>query len=133
MRANCSKTWLNGGRLSYMTTLSTEMTSNTALNTEIQVGENSVMVSELAVKFGRDFKAQLATVVLFRVVTGSEAIISDGWQHVCFEYCIMWSPLTCLDCAHLVKSFRQFPDTSFLCPQSHRDTFHTSAKSFAGH
>jgi brefeldin A-resistance guanine nucleotide exchange factor 1 len=119
--------------LSYMTTLSTEMTSNTALNTEIQVGENSVMVSELAVKFGRDFKAQLATVVLFRVVTGSEAIISDGWQHVCFEYCIMWSPLTCLDCAHLVKSFRQFPDTSFLCPQSHRDTFHTSAKSFAGH
>ena len=119
--------------LSYMTTLSTEMTSNTALNTEIQVGENSVMVSELAVKFGRDFKAQLATVVLFRVVTGSEAIISDGWQHVCFESCIVWSPLTCLDCAHLVKSFRQFPDTSFLCPQSHRDTFHTSAKSFAGH
>ena len=119
--------------LSYMTTLSTEMTSNTSLNTEIQVGENSVMVSELAVKFGRDFKAQLATVVLFRVVTGSEAIISDGWQHVCFESCIVWSPLTCLDCAHLVKSFRQFPDTSFLCPQSHRDTFHTSAKSFAGH
>jgi brefeldin A-resistance guanine nucleotide exchange factor 1 len=119
--------------LSYMTTLSTEMTSNTSLNTEIQVGENSVMVSELAVKFGRDFKAQLATVVLFRVVTGSEAIISDGWQHVCFEYCIVWSPLTFLDCAHLVKSFRQFADTSFLCPQSHRDTFHTSAKSFAGH
>jgi brefeldin A-resistance guanine nucleotide exchange factor 1 len=119
--------------LSYMTTLSTEMTSNTSLNTEIQVGENSVMVSELAVKFGRDFKAQLATVVLFRVVTGSEAIISDGWQHVCFESCIVWSPLTFLDCAHLVKSFRQFADTSFLCPQSHRDTFHTSAKSFAGH
>lgn len=68
--------------LSYMTTLATETTSNTTLNTEIQVGENSVMVSELAVKFGRDFKAQLATVVLFRVITGSEAVISSGWKHV---------------------------------------------------
>jgi brefeldin A-resistance guanine nucleotide exchange factor 1 len=68
--------------LSYITTLSTETPSNTALNTEIQVGENSVMVSELAVKFGRDFKAQLATVVLFRVVTGSEAVISESWKHV---------------------------------------------------
>lgn len=68
--------------LSYITSLSTEMPSNTTLNTEIQVGENSVMVSELAVKFGRDFKAQLATVVLFRVVTGSEAIISRSWKHV---------------------------------------------------
>jgi golgi-specific brefeldin A-resistance guanine nucleotide exchange factor 1 len=72
--------------LSYMTTLATDSTSNTALNTEIQVGENSVMVSELAVKFGRDFKAQLATVVLFRVATGSEAVISGGWKHVCLGF-----------------------------------------------
>jgi brefeldin A-resistance guanine nucleotide exchange factor 1 len=68
--------------LSYITSLATEMPSNTALNTEIQVGENSVMVSELAVKFGRDFKAQLATVVLFRVVNGSEAVINNSWKYV---------------------------------------------------
>jgi brefeldin A-resistance guanine nucleotide exchange factor 1 len=68
--------------LSHITSLATDTLSNTALNTEIQVGENSVMVSELAVKFGRDFKAQLATVVLFRVVTGSESTISDSWKHV---------------------------------------------------
>ena len=68
--------------LSTITTLSTETPSNTALNTEIQVEKNSVMVSELAVKFGRDFKAQLATVVLFRVVTGSETVINDSWKHV---------------------------------------------------
>jgi brefeldin A-resistance guanine nucleotide exchange factor 1 len=68
--------------LSYITSLATDTPSNTALNTEIQVGENSVMVSELAVKFGRDAKAQLATVVLFRVVTGSEATISESWKHV---------------------------------------------------
>lgn len=70
--------------LSYITTVATETPSNTALNTEIQVSDNSVMVSELAVKFGRDFKAQLAMVVLFRVVTGSEAVINNSWKHVGF-------------------------------------------------
>ncbi|OWP02220.1 hypothetical protein B2J93_5607 [Marssonina coronariae] len=68
--------------LSYITSLATEIPSNTTLNTEIQVGENSVMVSELAVKFGRDFKAQLATVVLFRVITGREAIVNDSWKYI---------------------------------------------------
>jgi brefeldin A-resistance guanine nucleotide exchange factor 1 len=73
--------------LSTITTLSTETPSNTALNTEIQVEKNSVMVSELAVKFGRDFKAQLATVVLFRVVTGSETVINESWKHVGLNLC----------------------------------------------
>ncbi|RAL63945.1 hypothetical protein DID88_003133 [Monilinia fructigena] len=68
--------------LSYITTLATETPSSTALNTEIQVEENSVMVSELAVKFGRDVKAQLATVVLFRVVRGSEGVIGESWKHI---------------------------------------------------
>ncbi|KAI1487734.1 Sec7-domain-containing protein [Biscogniauxia mediterranea] len=70
--------------LSYMTTLDTENLSNTALNTEVKVSDDSdsVMVSELAVKLGRDFKAQLATLVLFRVVKGSESIIKDGWEHI---------------------------------------------------
>ncbi len=68
--------------LSYMTTLATDATFNTALNTEVQVGDTSVMVSELAVKLGRDFRAQLATLVLFRVVTGNEHIIKNSWKHV---------------------------------------------------
>jgi brefeldin A-resistance guanine nucleotide exchange factor 1 len=68
--------------LSYISTLSTVTPANTALNTEIQVENTSVMVSEMAVKFGRDFKAQLATVVLFRVVCGSEPFIRDSWIHV---------------------------------------------------
>jgi brefeldin A-resistance guanine nucleotide exchange factor 1 len=70
--------------LSYMTTLSTDNLTSTTLNTEMKVSDDgpSVMVSELAVKLGRDFKAQLATLVLFRVVTGSEAVIKDGWQYV---------------------------------------------------
>ncbi|CAG8979878.1 hypothetical protein HYALB_00002651 [Hymenoscyphus albidus] len=68
--------------LSYITTLANGTPSNTTLNTEVQVGENSVMVSQLAVQFGRDFKAQLATVVLFRVVLASEAIMSNSWKHI---------------------------------------------------
>ncbi|KAK0722283.1 hypothetical protein B0T26DRAFT_641174 [Lasiosphaeria miniovina] len=69
-------------RLSYISTLSTATLSNTSLNTEVQVGENSVMVSELAVKFGRDVRPQLATLVLFRVVTGSEHAIQKSWKHI---------------------------------------------------
>ncbi|KAI3334783.1 Sec7-domain-containing protein [Ustulina deusta] len=70
--------------LSYMTTLDNENLSNTLLNTEVKVSDDSdsVMVSELAVKLGRDFKAQLATLVLFRVVKGSEHIIKTGWEHI---------------------------------------------------
>ncbi|POR37394.1 Sec7 domain-containing protein [Tolypocladium paradoxum] len=68
--------------LSHMSTLATEIPFNTSLNTEVQAGDGSVMVSELAVKLGRDFRAQLATLVLFRVVTGSEALIRRSWKHV---------------------------------------------------
>ena len=68
--------------LSNMTSLSTDTATNTSLNTEIQVGKRRVMVSELAVKFGRDFKAQLALVVLFNIVRGKERLIHIGWKHV---------------------------------------------------
>ncbi|KAI9725231.1 MAG: GDP/GTP exchange factor for ARF [Chrysothrix sp. TS-e1954] len=69
--------------LSSISTLAAEPLPSTSLNTEVQAGERSVMVSETAVRFGRDFKAQLATVVLFRVVVGHErAIRRNGWAHV---------------------------------------------------
>lgn len=68
--------------LSKISTLSTPVPTDTSLNTEVQVEDTSVMVSELAVKFGRDFKAQLATVVLFRVVSGSERYIKESWIHL---------------------------------------------------
>ena len=56
--------------------------ANTALNTEVQVGGKSVMVSELAVKFGRDNRAQLASLVLFKLIAGNQAKLKDGWRHV---------------------------------------------------
>lgn len=68
--------------LSVVSTLATEKPSSTSLNTEVQAGKKSVMVSELAVKLGRDFRAQLAMVVLFRVLSGNEATISTSWLYV---------------------------------------------------
>ena len=72
--------------LSTISTLSSDTPPNTALNTEVLAGGKSVMVSELAVKFGRDYRAQLATVVLFKgVISGNEGKIRDGWKYVCYQ------------------------------------------------
>ncbi|KAI0889597.1 uncharacterized protein GGS22DRAFT_148681 [Annulohypoxylon maeteangense] len=70
--------------LSYMTALDEDELAKTGLNTEVKVSDDSdtVMVSQLAVKLGRDFKAQLATLVLFRVVKGSEHVIHHGWEYI---------------------------------------------------
>ena len=68
--------------LSNMTSLSKDSRCDTTLNTEVQAGKRSVMVSELAVTFGRDSKAQLALVVLFNVIRGKEMHIRQGWNHV---------------------------------------------------
>lgn len=68
--------------LSHMTTLGNETLANTSLNTEVQVSGNSVMVSELAVKLGRDFRAQLATLVLFRVLRRSEHVVRKSWRYI---------------------------------------------------
>ncbi|KAL1902276.1 GDP/GTP exchange factor for ARF [Sporothrix stenoceras] len=68
--------------LSHMSTLSQVVQHNTALNTEVQVDKSSAMVSELAVKLGRNFRAQLAALVLFRVVTDHEHILRNSWKHV---------------------------------------------------
>ena len=72
--------------LSSITTLASPEPSSTALNTEVQAGngKGSVMVSELAVRFGRDFKAQLASFVLFGVISGKESQIRRGWKFVSF-------------------------------------------------
>ena len=68
--------------LSFMSTLASETPANTSLNTEVQAEKRSVMVSELAVKFGRDYKAQLACAVLFRLIPKKESQIKQGWKHV---------------------------------------------------
>lgn len=108
-------------RLSYMSTLATDALSNTALNTEVQVNEkeSGVMVSELAVKFGSNFRAQLATLVLFRVITRSEHVIQDGWQYVRVGEKDEAPPnrlpwLTAIDHPHMAQPVCQLVDTTIL-------------------
>ena len=68
--------------LSSMSTLGTTSPTNTALNTVVQAEKRSVMVSELAVHFGRDYKAQLACAVLFRLIPRKEHCIQKGWNQI---------------------------------------------------
>ncbi|KAH8708485.1 hypothetical protein GQ44DRAFT_830770 [Phaeosphaeriaceae sp. PMI808] len=68
--------------LAYISTLAPDVPPSTSLNTEVQADKKSVMVSETAVRFGRDGRAQLATVVLFQVIKGNEASIREGWNHL---------------------------------------------------
>ncbi|KAK1020529.1 GDP/GTP exchange factor for ARF, partial [Friedmanniomyces endolithicus] len=62
--------------------LATEAPPDTGLNTEVQASGKSIMVSKFAVDFGRDPKAQLATLVLFRIIGGHEGAIRNGWTHI---------------------------------------------------
>ncbi|KAK5165588.1 GDP/GTP exchange factor for ARF [Saxophila tyrrhenica] len=68
--------------LAKISTLATEAPPSTSLNTEIQASGKSIMVSKFAVDFGRDNKAELATLVLFRIINGNEVAIRDGWTHI---------------------------------------------------
>lgn len=62
---------------------------------KIEKKEEEIYVSELAVYFGRDFKAQLATVVLFRLIKKSNCKISQSWDKIfqiilrLFENCLI--------------------------------------------
>lgn len=77
--------------LTKICTLAGDDMPSTKLNIDVIVEENTITVSELAVRFGRDFTGQLATVVLFSLCEGRENEIRDGWKHVpTFHY----TPLT---------------------------------------
>jgi Sec7-like guanine-nucleotide exchange factor len=52
----------------------------------IDVEGQSITVSNLSVKFGTNFKGQLAAVVLFNIVNGNGNAIREGWMQVCTPY-----------------------------------------------
>ena len=124
--------------LSSITTLASSETSSTALNTEVQAGKKSVMVSELAVRFGRDFKAQLASVVLFGIISGKEAKVKHGWTLVGLLLCIvrvLSADDARLDCSHMAEPVRELIDTLLFFPSAccSRYTAHSTANSFSNH
>lgn len=48
----------------------------------VEVEKQSITVSSLAVKFGTNFKGQLAAVVLFNIVNGNGNALREGWTQV---------------------------------------------------
>lgn len=41
-----------------------------------------IVVSELSVQFGEDFKAQLASIILFRIAKSNSSFISESWSQI---------------------------------------------------
>lgn len=68
--------------VSQISGLASEVPPSTSLNTEVQVGKKRIMVSEMAVRLGRDFRAQLSVVLLFRILQGHENAVGDTWIYI---------------------------------------------------
>lgn len=70
--------------LSIISTLATGDMSAPTTNLEIQIeGEGSITVSDLSVPFGSDFKAQMATVTLFRISkTCTDMLTHHAWNQI---------------------------------------------------
>ena len=68
--------------VSQISGLAVEIPPSTSLNTEVQVGKKRIMVSEMAVRLGRDFRAQLSTVLLFRILKGHENAVGETWIYI---------------------------------------------------
>lgn len=68
--------------LARISTLATETPPSTNLNTEVQANGKSIMVSKFAVDFGREQRAQMAMLILFRIINGQEHAIRDGWAYL---------------------------------------------------
>ncbi|GAV29178.1 hypothetical protein PMKS-002660 [Pichia membranifaciens] len=49
------------------------------MNTDGREGEDTVFVSDLAVLFGRDYRAQLSMIILFRIMKRSKYKVTKGW------------------------------------------------------
>lgn len=68
--------------LSQISSLAAEIPPSTSLNTEVQAGKRKIMVSELAVRLGRDYRAQYSTVLLFNSINGQESAIGETWIYL---------------------------------------------------
>ena len=123
--------------LAKISTLATEAPPSTSLNTEVQASGKSIMVSKFAVDFGRDNKAELATLVLFRIINGNEEAIRDGWIHVSTDVAERYDMRANAraDCPHHYQPLRKFsrPDLIHLHLSRPGLTTNTAAISCASH
>ncbi|EPY53627.1 guanyl-nucleotide exchange factor [Schizosaccharomyces cryophilus OY26] len=69
-------------RLTEFTAIGSMHIPEAQLNTAISHEDHQVVVSELSVRFGRDFRAQLALIVLFWVCNKFKNCMQDSWLSV---------------------------------------------------
>ncbi|GBC25460.1 uncharacterized protein OCT59_019907 [Rhizophagus irregularis] len=62
--------------------LGSKYSNGTANNSTVKVQDTEITVSQLAVQFGRNYKGQLAAVVLFAVANEHGNILRDGWKYI---------------------------------------------------
>jgi len=75
--------------LSQATSLLSEQLPTRVPNYPVVTVENQlVTVSTLSVKFGTNFRGQLAAVVLFNIVNGNGNALREGWTQVCWNRCV---------------------------------------------
>lgn len=61
----------------------------------IEKKKEAIFISDMAVHFGRDFKAQLSTVVLFRLIKKPDCRVTSSWDSIIkiiitlFEHCLI--------------------------------------------
>lgn len=68
--------------LSKMSSLTAGDLSMPTNNIEIQIEDDMITVSDLSVPFGSDFKAQMASVIFFRVAKTHTTMINEGWTQI---------------------------------------------------
>jgi len=57
--------------------------NETASNPVVKVNDVDVTISDLSIEFGRNYKGQLAAVVLFAIANEYGNVLRDGWKFVC--------------------------------------------------
>lgn len=62
--------------------LGSKYSNETANNQIVKVQNAEITISDLAIQFGRNYKGQLAAVVLFAVANEHGNILRDGWKYV---------------------------------------------------
>ncbi|KAF0385373.1 Sec7-domain-containing protein [Gigaspora margarita] len=62
--------------------LGAHYSNETANNPSVKVGNTEITVGDLSIQFGRNYKGQLAAVVLFAVANEHGNILREGWKYI---------------------------------------------------
>lgn len=82
----------------------------------VDVESQPITVSTLSVKFGTNFKGQLAAVVLFNIVNGNGNALREGWTQVCYIDMTQLSVLMCI-CGRYLRCSKTSSSIHYCPPE----------------